>query len=189
MTPPRSEYCWGYGASGRFPFILTDQPPHRSDSGRNRSGHADAPFLRVEDPDCKKRTGRQAASEKSKESSGALGPTISLISTRHDRSRPGGCERRTCKVANPPVVPSMVKPGISLSNMLGTYRNLRVESTVTCEGETIVANRHGALISTTAALKILGMKIEIQVYLTAKRAKAEVVYVDPQNPCTAESRS
>ena len=28
----------------------------------------------------------------------------------------------------------------------------------------------------------MGMKIEIQVYLTAKRANAEVVYIDPQQP-------
>ncbi|HEX4919619.1 MAG TPA: hypothetical protein VFV92_02645, partial [Candidatus Bathyarchaeia archaeon] len=43
----------------------------------------------------------------------------------------------------------------------------------------IIVNLHGALISTTVALKI-GMRIEIQVYLTGKRAQAEVVYVDPQ---------
>ena len=52
---------------------------------------------------------------------------------------------------------------------------------MTCEGETIVVNLHGALISTSVALNI-GMKIEIHVYLTGNRADAEVVYVDPEKP-------
>jgi hypothetical protein len=52
---------------------------------------------------------------------------------------------------------------------------------LTCEGETIVVNLHGALISTAVALSE-GMRIEIQVYLTGKRWNAEVVYVDPEQP-------
>jgi hypothetical protein len=51
---------------------------------------------------------------------------------------------------------------------------------LTCEGETIVVNLHGALLSTAIALE-LGVRISIQVYLTGKRAGARVVYVDPQN--------
>jgi hypothetical protein len=43
---------------------------------------------------------------------------------------------------------------------------------LTCEGETIIVNLHGALISTSAALSV-GMKIEIHVYLTGKQANAE----------------
>jgi len=50
-----------------------------------------------------------------------------------------------------------------------------------CEGETIIVNLHGALISASVALS-LGMKMEIEVYLTGKHANAEVVYVDPENP-------
>ena len=45
------------------------------------------------------------------------------------------------------------------------------------DGETIVVNRHGALISSTVPLRI-GLKIEIHVIITDKRANAEVVYVD-----------
>ena len=56
-----------------------------------------------------------------------------------------------------------------------------VKEALRCDGETIVVNRHGALLSTTVALW-LGLRIEIQVYLTAKRALAEVVYIEPQNP-------
>jgi hypothetical protein len=52
---------------------------------------------------------------------------------------------------------------------------------LTCEGETIVVNLHGALISTSVALSV-GMKIKIHVYLTGNHANAEVVYVDPKNP-------
>jgi hypothetical protein len=51
---------------------------------------------------------------------------------------------------------------------------------LTCEGETVVVNLHGALISTAAGLRV-GIKISIHVYLTDKNAKAQVVYVDPQN--------
>jgi len=52
---------------------------------------------------------------------------------------------------------------------------------LTCEGETVVVNLHGAMISTSVTLSA-GMKIEIYVHLTGKRAKAEVVYVDPEKP-------
>jgi hypothetical protein len=52
---------------------------------------------------------------------------------------------------------------------------------LTCEGETIIVNIHGALISTSVALSV-GMKIEIQVDVTGKRATAEVVHVDPEKP-------
>jgi hypothetical protein len=48
-----------------------------------------------------------------------------------------------------------------------------------CEGETIVVNLHGALISTAIGLAV-GMRISIRVYLTDKRAVARVD--DPKNP-------
>jgi hypothetical protein len=50
-----------------------------------------------------------------------------------------------------------------------------------CEGETIVVNMHGALISTPRAFNI-GMRITIRVYLTDKHAKARVGHVDPARP-------
>jgi hypothetical protein len=52
---------------------------------------------------------------------------------------------------------------------------------LTCEGETFVVNLHGAFILTAVALRV-GMKILIHVRLTDKRATAEVVYVDPDQP-------
>ncbi len=52
---------------------------------------------------------------------------------------------------------------------------------LTCEGETIIVNLHGALILTAVPLRV-GMRIEIHVILTDKRATAEVVYVDPERP-------
>ncbi len=42
---------------------------------------------------------------------------------------------------------------------------------LTCEGETIVVNRHGALISTTVQLRV-GMRVEIYVILTDKRGRS-----------------
>lgn len=56
-----------------------------------------------------------------------------------------------------------------------------VTEPLTCEGETVVVNRHGALISTTIGLRV-GMKIKIHVILTGYRAMAGVVYVDPDRP-------
>ena len=56
-----------------------------------------------------------------------------------------------------------------------------ITESLICEGETIIVNLHGALISTSVALSA-GMKIEIDVYLTGKHANAEVVYVDPEKP-------
>jgi hypothetical protein len=50
---------------------------------------------------------------------------------------------------------------------------------LTCEGETVVVNLHGALLSTTIGLSV-GMRISIHVYLTDKLAKARVVYADPE---------
>jgi hypothetical protein len=54
-----------------------------------------------------------------------------------------------------------------------------VSEPLTCEGETILVNLHGALISTTIALKI-GTIVKIQVYLTGKTSQAMVCYVDPE---------
>lgn len=58
---------------------------------------------------------------------------------------------------------------------------LGVSEPLTCEGETLVVNLHGALILTTVALRV-GMKIGIHVFLTGKRAIADVVNVDPEQP-------
>src|ERR1700757_4024927 len=52
---------------------------------------------------------------------------------------------------------------------------------LTCDGETIVVNLHGALISSSIPLRV-GLEIEIHVILTGKRAPAKVVYVDPERP-------
>ena len=52
---------------------------------------------------------------------------------------------------------------------------------LTCDGETIVVNRHGALISSSIPLRV-GLEIEICVILTDKHAPAKVVYVDPERP-------
>lgn len=51
----------------------------------------------------------------------------------------------------------------------------------TYDGETIIVNLHGALISTTSQLS-LGMEISIHVYITDKRAAGRVVFVHPMNP-------
>ena len=56
-----------------------------------------------------------------------------------------------------------------------------VAEPLSCEGETIVVNLQGALISTTIPLRV-GMRIEIHVILTDKRALAQVVYIDPDWP-------
>lgn len=58
---------------------------------------------------------------------------------------------------------------------------LGMSEPLSCEGETLVINLHGALILTTIALRV-GMKIAIHVLLTGKRAIADVVYVDPEQP-------
>ena len=58
---------------------------------------------------------------------------------------------------------------------------LGMSEPLSCEGETLVINLHGALILTTIALRV-GMKIAIHLLLTGKRAIADVVYVDPEQP-------
>jgi hypothetical protein len=52
---------------------------------------------------------------------------------------------------------------------------------LTCEGETIVVNLHGALLAPQVPLK-LHARISIQVHLTGKESGARVVYIDPRNP-------
>lgn len=56
-----------------------------------------------------------------------------------------------------------------------------VSEPLKCDGETIRVNLHGALITTSIPLWV-GMEIEIHVFLTDKRARARVVYVDPDRP-------
>lgn len=56
-----------------------------------------------------------------------------------------------------------------------------ISEPLTCDGETLIVNLHGALILTAVALRV-GMEISIHVRPTDKRAAAEVVYVDPDQP-------
>lgn len=56
-----------------------------------------------------------------------------------------------------------------------------ISEPLTCEGETVVVNLHGAMILTAVKLH-MGMSIAIHVVLTDKRAIAKVVYVDPDQP-------
>jgi hypothetical protein len=62
-----------------------------------------------------------------------------------------------------------------------------VSEPLTCEGETFVVNLHGALILTAVALRV-GMKIGVHVFLTGKRAIADLSCMSIQS-CrdTAES--
>jgi PilZ domain-containing protein len=55
----------------------------------------------------------------------------------------------------------------------------RLGEPLACDGETIVVNRHGALIWTGLPLRV-GLRIKIEVHLTGKRTQADVVHVDPQ---------
>jgi hypothetical protein len=56
-----------------------------------------------------------------------------------------------------------------------------ISEQLTSDGETIVVNRHGALVFCTAPLHA-GLEIEIYVIITDKRTAAKVVYVDPERP-------
>ena len=56
-----------------------------------------------------------------------------------------------------------------------------VNEPLTCEGETLVVNLHGALVMTAVALRV-GTKVSIRVHITDKDAAAKVVYVDPDQP-------
>ena len=56
-----------------------------------------------------------------------------------------------------------------------------VTEPLTCEGETIVVNLHGAGIVTALSLRV-GMKVYLQVEITGRVVAAEVVYVDPDQP-------
>jgi len=61
---------------------------------------------------------------------------------------------------------------------------IRVEDnadSLTCEGETVVVNLHGALLNTARPLK-MNSHIVVQVHLTGKQARAEVVYLEEANP-------
>jgi len=56
-----------------------------------------------------------------------------------------------------------------------------INEPLTCDGETIVVNRHGALISCAVPLRA-ELNVEIKVIITGKCANAKVVYVDPERP-------
>ena len=58
---------------------------------------------------------------------------------------------------------------------------------LSCDGETVIVNLHGALMSTAIPLRV-GMRIEIHVILTDKRATAQVVYLDPRPAPTVRHR-
>src|SRR5207248_11209250 len=52
---------------------------------------------------------------------------------------------------------------------------------LTCDGETILVNLHGALVKTLAPLE-LGARITIHVHLTTKSADARVVFASRERP-------
>ncbi len=62
-----------------------------------------------------------------------------------------------------------------------TIEILRPADPLTCTGETVVVNLHGALISCSHPLEP-GMNIIVHVYLTGKKCPARVVNVHPENP-------
>ena len=108
------------------------------------------------------------------------GPTLALI--HRECVALFRCLSAICILS--PVSPK----AISRETRGSTRVPIKVEITVqgasgslTCEGETIVVNLHGALISTATGLSE-GMRNSIHVYLTDKRVSARVDYVDPVNP-------
>jgi len=59
---------------------------------------------------------------------------------------------------------------------------LEVQATgLSCEGETIVVNLHGALVRTSSRLE-LGARIKVHVQLTGKSAEARVVFASRERP-------
>jgi hypothetical protein len=56
-----------------------------------------------------------------------------------------------------------------------------VAEPLSCEGETIVVNLHGASMLTALPLRV-GMKVSVHVKITARVVSAEIVYVDPDQP-------
>ena len=62
-----------------------------------------------------------------------------------------------------------------------TLEILGTSEPLTCTGETIVVNLHGALISCSHELQP-GMQIVVHVYLTGKKCGARVVNIHPENP-------
>ncbi len=86
------------------------------------------------------------------------------------------------------ILPRMLNNPIFRESRRSTRVPLKIEikvegsgKTPTCEGETIVVNLHGALISMATALKV-GLRISIYVVLTSKQASSRVVHADPGHP-------
>jgi hypothetical protein len=52
-----------------------------------------------------------------------------------------------------------------------------------CNAETITVNLHGALVRTSLPL-IVGETVELEVLITAKKVRAEVVWCDPEETFT-----
>jgi hypothetical protein len=58
---------------------------------------------------------------------------------------------------------------------------IEVQATgLSCEGETVTVNLHGALLKTSQPLE-LGAQIKLHVQLTGKSADARVVFASPEN--------
>ena len=70
--------------------------------------------------------------------------------------------------------------------LLVTIEALGIAEPLTCEGETIMVNLHGALISTSVALSA-GMKITIHVYLTGNVLLPRLSTSILRSPCAVES--
>jgi hypothetical protein len=111
---------------------------------------------------------------------------LTYTTIRGDHPKPG-FQTRVSNQASYGILSHMTSGSVFRESRRSTRVSIKVSIEVeaaehfTCEGETIVVNLHGALISTPRAMNI-GMRITVRVYLTDKHAKARVVYVDLARP-------
>ena len=91
------------------------------------------------------------------------------------------CVLQTCLLSQ-----SLVGPEVALVSLYKVAIEVQ-DGAESLTGETIIVNLHGALISTSTHLNI-GMRISVYVYLKDKRAKAQVVYLDPGNTNASSSQ-
>jgi len=81
-------------------------------------------------------------------------------------------------------MPNGLKPYKDLRRSTRVPIRIRIDVQTTglsCDGETIVVNLHGALVKTSTKLD-LGARINVHVQLTGKTAEARVVFVSRERP-------
>lgn len=89
---------------------------------------------------------------------------------------------RLCALRAMPETPPSAYKEFRRSTRVAIRVRIDVHGTgMSCDGETIVVNLHGALVRMSSQIEV-GSRVTVHVHLTGKSAGAQVIFASPEQP-------